>query len=162
MRKNIAFAFTFIFILILARTSFAVEESRKVSEMGAEDCEFEMLVLDGFTNHLANESDATGYIIVYGGRRDTKRDEVQIRGSRIKRYLVETRGINLNRIEVVNGGYREKFRVELWLVPRGERMPEATPTVNEKEVRFKKGKMDRYREPGCFPGKYVVRKARPA
>ncbi len=64
-------------------------------------------------------SDSTGYIINYGGRGDTKRDEIQIRGSRMKGYSVETRGVSLSRIETVNGGYREKFTIELWLVPRG-------------------------------------------
>ena len=153
-----------IFSLLLALTSisFAAAESRKIDSFGAIDCEDEMARLDNFAIELQNAPEAQGYVLVYGGRRDTKRDEVQVRGSRMKRYLVENRGVSADRVQVLNGGYRENFTVELWLVPHGETGPAATPTVKERDVRFKRGKMDRYREPGCFPGKYVVRRARPA
>lgn len=133
---------------------------RKLMEIGAEECEYEMAVLDRLAINLGEEPAATGYLIVYGGRRDTKRDEVWIRGARMKRYLVENRGVGRGRVVVVAGGYREKFAVEMWLVPRGERFPAAAPTVSPAAVRFKRGRMQRWREPGCFPGKYRVPNAR--
>ena len=149
-------------LLLAEIVSSAAQEARKVHEMGAEDCESEMAFLDSFANSLNDEPNSLGYIVVYGGRRDTKRDEIQVRGARIKRYMIESRGINSDQIEVVDGGYREKFTVELWLIPRGAKRPASTPTVNQKAVRFKRGKMERWREPGCFPGKYIIPKARPA
>jgi hypothetical protein len=152
----------FSLLLISTSVSFASLESRKIDSFGAIDCEDEMARLDNFAIELQNAPDAQGYIFVYGGRRDTKRDEVQVRGSRMKRYLVENRGVSAHRVRLLNSGYRENFTVELWLVPRDDSAPTATPTVKERGVRFKRGRMDRYREPGCFPGKYVVPKARPA
>lgn len=152
-----------IFSLLLVSTSVSfAADSRKIDSFGAIDCEDEMARLDNFAIELQNAPDAQGYIFVYGGRRDTKRDEVQIRGSRMKRYLVENRGVSAHRVRLLNGGYRENFTVELWLVPRDDSAPTATPTVKKRDVRFKRGRMDRYREPGCFPGKYVFPKGRPA
>ena len=149
-------------LLVAGGVSLATQESRKVLEMGAEECESEMAFLDAFANYLHDEPYSSGYILVYGGRRDTKRDEIQVRGARIRRYLIESRGVGADRVAVATGGYREKFAVELWLTPRGGNPPAATPTVNQKAVRFKRGQMERWREPGCFPGKYIIPKPRPA
>src|SRR5215210_4877350 len=97
-----------IFSLLLVSTSisFAAAESRKIDSFGSIDCEDEMARLDNFAIELQNAPGAQGYIFIYGGRRDTKRDEVQIRGSRMNRYLVENRGVSANRVQVLNGGYR--------------------------------------------------------
>lgn len=150
------------FFLVAGSISSVVQEPRRVLEMGAEACESEMAFLDAFANHLHDGPPSSGYILVYGGRRDTRRVEIQVRGARIKRYLIESRGVGADQLEVVDGGYREKFTVELWLIPRGGNPPVASPTVNQKSVRFKRGTMERWREPGCFPGKYVIQKPRPA
>lgn len=123
---------------------------------GAVNCEDEMARLDNLAIAIQNSPDSRVYIVVYGGRRDTKRDEVKIRSARMKRYMVENRSISPEKIEMIDGGYRETFIIELWIVPAEKPAPAPRPTVNPKAVRFKKGKMERYREPGCFPGKYLV------
>jgi hypothetical protein len=107
-----------------------------------------MAELDQIAIKLASDSKLNAYFIIYGGKRDTKRNEVQVRGSRMRRYLVEPRRISPERITVVTGGFREKFTVEIWFVPQGETNPKPTPTVEGKSVRFKKGRMPIYEEPG--------------
>ena len=151
-----------IFSLLLVSTSisFAAVESRKTDSFGAINCEDEMARLDNFAIELQNAPDAQGYILLYGGRRDTKRDEIQIRGARMKSYLV-TRRIDSGRIQLLDGGHQENFTIELWLVPRGASAPAATPTVDERDVRFKRGRMARFQDMECFPGPYHVPKARP-
>jgi hypothetical protein len=47
--------------------------------------------------------------------------------------LVRARGIDPARIVTIDGGRREDFIVELWLVPNGSRPPELTPTVTIEE-----------------------------
>ena len=147
---------------VCSRCFGAPEEARKLLEMGAANCESEMAFLDLLAQNLSEQPDLRAYVLIYGGRKDTKRDEVQIRGARMQRYVVETRGIATARVEVIDGGYRERFTVELWLVPKETESAVASPMVKLQQVRFKKGKMERFREPGCFPGKYVVKKARHA
>jgi hypothetical protein len=165
MRSLKALVTSLAFLLLPSPALLAAaagEGPRKLVEIGAEECEYEMAVLDRLAINLGEEPEATGYLIIYGGRRDTKRDEVRIRGARMYRYLVETRSVGGARVTVVAGGYREKFTLEIWIVPRGERVPAATPAVNPAAVRFKRGRMERWREPGCFPGRYRVPKLIPA
>ncbi len=150
------------FLLASTSLSLAATQARKIDSFGAIQCDDEMARLDMLAIELQKAPGTQAYIFIYGGRRDTKRDEIQIRGARMKRYLVENRSLPPDRIQLFNGGYREEFTVELWLIPNGESAPGASPTVKERDVRFKRGRMARYREPGCYPGKYVVRKARRA
>ena len=47
---------------------------------------------------------------------------------------------DLGRIVWVNGGYRENLTTEFWIVPNNADAPKPTPTVKEKEIKFKRGK----------------------
>ena len=120
----------------------AFPDARKflVYESSGNDCESEMAALDSYALELQNEPKLKAYVIAYGGRRGTARHEMQVRRARIKRYLVTQRGINPKRISVVDGSFREKQSIELWLVPEGEEMPKATPTVSPKVVKYKRAK----------------------
>ena len=125
--------------------------ARQIDKFGNICCEDELARLDNFAVQLQSETDAQGYIIFYEGRRYgycnkyrpriPRRGEAQARVERIKPYLVETRGFNAHRIVVVNGGYREEWMAELWIVPKGADPPKLTPTLAEKDIKFRKGKM---------------------
>jgi hypothetical protein len=45
-----------------------------------------------------------------------------------QRYLVEMRGLDPKRVLAIDGGCRNKFTMELWLVPNESRPPTPTPT----------------------------------
>jgi hypothetical protein len=88
---------------------------------------------------LRNDADARGYIIVYAGRR-ARIGEAKVRADRAKRYLIEAQGVKAERIITVDGGYRERPTVDLYLVPRNARtVPIPTPTVDSNEVETIKG-----------------------
>jgi len=131
-------------------------QSEKLMELGKYNCEDEMSKLDYLAVQLQGNPDTYGYIVVYGGRRGMQRGEIEVRAARMRRYLIETRGISSDRIEVAAGGFREKLTVEFWRVPRGVKPPTVTPGVDPKNVKFKKGKFDGREEPGCFPDKLPV------
>jgi hypothetical protein len=59
----------------------------------------------------------------------------------VKPYLVDTRGVDAKRIVVINGGYREEWTAELWIVPKGATPPNPSPTLAAKDIRFRKGKI---------------------
>lgn len=99
-----------------------------------------MALLDNYAVELHNAPETIAYVITYGGRRGTARSEMYERRARIKRYLVENRGIDAKRVVVVNGGFRESLAIELWLTSQGEEAPKATPTVSPKSVKYKKAK----------------------
>jgi hypothetical protein len=127
---------TFGLCLFLLLTSVSFAQTRMAQEYGDTSCEEEMAHLDNYAISLQVDPNLRGYIVVYGGRRGTRRRQMSARLYRIRRYLTTNRGIQARRIVTARGGFRERFTVELWLVPRGESIPATTSTVNPREVRF--------------------------
>ena len=148
--KNSCFSILLYIVLTISVSVIVQAQNNKSADVqfGALTCESEMAQLDDIENKLRSDPKLNAYFIVYGGKRDTKRNEIQVRGSRMRRYLVDPRRIAAERITVVAGGFREKFTVEVWFVAQGETNPKPTPTVQEKSVRFKKGLMPLGEEPG--------------
>jgi hypothetical protein len=95
--------------------------------------EAEKSALDNFAINLLEDPKMKGYIIAYAGRR-ARAGEARARAECAKNYLVNERGIEAGRIVTMDGGHREEFTVDLYLVPRGAAGPTATPTVDPKEV----------------------------
>lgn len=118
-------------------------------------CNDEKARLDNFAIALAQEPESTGYIIFYGGTRHKypfcssrrlmlpRRGESQARAARLKPYLVNSRGIDPRRIVVIDGGYRETWAADLWIVPKGGSPPTPTPTVQPQDIRYRKGRIQK-------------------
>ena len=138
-----------VLCLMLSMTSFSLAQStqtaasRKFDEFSAFNCEEVKARLDNFAISLLHEPNSKGYIIVYGGRREW-RGEARAWINLAKEYLSNVRPIAAERITVVNGGYRKLLTMELWLLPTGENPPVATPTVQPKDVRFKRGRAPKH------------------
>jgi len=75
--------------------------------------------LDNLAIQLQNEPRTIAYLIGYG----TCKDEGLMRANRAKDYLVKSRGIEPGRVEVVDGGCRSEFRMQLWVAPAGAAPP---------------------------------------
>ena len=118
---------------------------RKFDEFGDVNCEDEMARLDYFAIQLLAEPDKDGVLIFYGGRRSRgrlpKRGEAAARAARLKPYLVQRRGLPPNRVLVIDGGYSEEWRVELWIAIRGVSLPAPNPSVRANQMQFRKGKV---------------------
>ena len=150
------------FLCILAFTSnaFAQQEARKYDEMGQLYCDDAKSRLDFFAIQLQKEPGAKGYIIFYGGKTYLRgvynkkarryvevrllpiRGEAQLRIAPWKPYLTNSRGVEESKIEVIDGGYRQEFTIELWIVPSGAKPPPLLPTLKETEIKFRKGKVN--------------------
>ena len=117
---------------------------RKFDQFGDIKCEDEYARLANFAIQLQQEPQAKGVIIFYGGKtfrdRLPKLGEAEARAARLKPYLVRRRGIPANQIIVINGGYSEEWRVDIWIVPTGAILPSPERTIPIKEIRFRKGK----------------------
>jgi hypothetical protein len=139
--------------LILTSASFSSAQTMGIprfDKFGDVNCEDEKARLDNFAVQIQGNSDSVGYVIVYGGSYG-RRGEAQARASRIKSYLVKSRGLGLNRVKIVDGGYMEHLTVDLWIVPNNLAAPAATPTLQLKDVKFKKGKIKRQEYGQCEP-----------
>lgn len=89
--------------------------------------------LDNFAIELQNDPTSQGYMLCYGGRRGTA-GEARRRCGRARGYLSGVRGIEAERVVIVDGGYMETFMVWLWIVPAGAKPPQPSPTVDPREV----------------------------
>jgi hypothetical protein len=89
---------------------------------------------DNLAIALQNEPDSQAYIIVYAGR-TSRAGQADKLGKRTIDYLVLQRGVDTNRIIVVDGGYRDADFFEIWVCPPGAKHPEATPTVQPGDVK---------------------------
>lgn len=92
--------------------------------------EAEQWHLEDFRALLEKEPNTRAFIIAYNGREDNP-GKARRYALRAKTYLVESRGIVPQRIVAIEGGRREEFVVELWLVPPGAKAPEPTATITE-------------------------------
>lgn len=158
MKTTLQLAFLGIFAF--SANAFAQQEARKFDEMGQLYCDDAKSRLDFFAIQLRQEPYAKGYIIFYGGQTYLRsvyngkakrrvevrslpvRGEAQLRIFPLKDYLINSRGVEESKIEVINGGYRQEFTIELWIVPSGAKPPPPMPTLKETEIKFRKGKVN--------------------
>lgn len=84
--------------------------------------------LDNFSIWLRDQPQMKGYILVYASK-DIPTRRALIRARRAKDYLVRRRGMNTNKIAIIDGGYREQFGIELYILPRDVGPPTPYPTV---------------------------------
>ena len=150
--------FIVLCFFVFTSNAFAQQEARKLDEMGQVNCEEAKARLDNLAIQLQQEPTTKGYIIFYGGKsyrnliynRRTKRyiemkllprrGEAKVRMTPWIDYLTNSRGVEVPRIEVIDGGYREQPMMEFWIVPSGAKPPTPTPTLIEKEIKFRKGR----------------------
>lgn len=140
---------TYVALLALLLPAILVEASipispRKFDEFKEINCEDEMARLDNFAVNLQNSPADKGVIIFYGGRRFRKRlpkrGDAAARAARLKTYLTQRRGIPKEQVIVIDGGYREEWMAELWIVPSAATLPSPTPSVPADQMKFRKGK----------------------
>ncbi len=110
--------------------------ARKIDEYDKLRFNDEKARLDHLAIELQNDPTAKAAIITYGGR-DSRPGEAERRYRRAHDYLVNERKISEDRILPFAdpGGLREEPWTELWIVPAGAPLPQATPTVQPSEVR---------------------------
>jgi hypothetical protein len=141
-----------LFLPILVSSQTLID-TQKIDEWSNTNCDDWMARIEGLAIEVGKDKSSQGYIIFYGGRKNIspyrstfakslpRRGEAYARAAVLKSHLINTRKVEGNRIVLVNGGFRETWTVELWVVPKGAIPPLPTPTVKESAIRFRKGKI---------------------
>jgi hypothetical protein len=119
--------------ICLAQTVPPENSPVKFDEYGDLPTDDEAAHLDLFAGKLFNQPKLRGYILAYSEPR-MERGSFLRRIYGIGRYLTEARGIETNRVVVVDGGFRERFVTQLWLVPEGAGPPLLAPTLSQPPV----------------------------
>jgi hypothetical protein len=112
-----------------AQTTLLENSPVKLDEYGNLPTHDEAAHLDLFAEKLFKQPGLRGYIVAYSEPRMGRGSYLRrIHG--VGRYLTEARGIEANRVVVIDGGYKEKFVTQLWLVPEGAAPPSPAPTIS--------------------------------
>ena len=89
--------------------------------------------LDGFAVFLEYNPSYRADIIAYGGRRSC-RGEARKRAQLAMKYLTNEKGIAAERVAIRDGGYRDKWAVELWKGVDGATRPSSMLTIDRNKV----------------------------
>ena len=97
-------------------------KAHKLIELGDTHADDEMAYLDLLAEALGKDPSSRGYLVAYSNSRMAPGD-LLMRIYGYRDYLVNKRGIESTRIEIVPGGVKDKLYTELWLVPPGAEAP---------------------------------------
>jgi hypothetical protein len=124
--------------------------NRAFDEYGRICWEDEKARLDNFAIQLQNDNPTTlGHIIVYDGDHAC-RGEAVARAIRAKKYLVEYRKVEANRVLWRSGGYQRALMTTLVISPQGASIWPLEPSVSPAEVTFVGNCRGRVRPVKCY------------
>lgn len=123
------------------RIQLAPRSPRKFDQFSKLPCADELARVENYANELRELGDALAVVVIYAGRSDTKRGEVMARLFAIRDRLTKYGSIEGSRIVLFNGGFREEFEIELWIIPsigRSSASSLAVPTVEPADAKLKR------------------------
>jgi hypothetical protein len=162
MKKQ--FLSLFISMLFVFSISAQTKEARKIDEFSRLPCGDFMARMDGVFTTLKESPDSKIYVVYYGGlfRKitagwDKKRKFYKIVYDKSHRedglnwaksiplflttyaaYPTTPQNLLKDKIILIDGGFRENLEVEIWLVPKDAALPKPTPTIDEKDIDFRR------------------------
>jgi hypothetical protein len=89
--------------------------------------------LEGFAEYLRFSPGIQGYLISYGSRVSYV-GEAKDRAAQLKRYLSKI-GVEPTRVEIIDGGHCEEWKIQLWFYVREAGTPTVFPCLDPKQVR---------------------------
>lgn len=139
-------------IFLLSGIISAQISAEMIDEFGWVPCEDLRSRLDNFLATLSDRPLATGFVYMYEGKYgvtlyDRKKPRAETRPpvfgetahrTNIFRTHFRFRKFDLSRILFVDGGFRDSFLVQFWIIPHGALPPPAQPTLEQ--MTFRKGK----------------------
>lgn len=84
--------------------------------------------LDNYAAQLNFLSDSLGYIVVYPTSEKSHLKSLR-RARRARSYLVQVRRVKASRLSVIEGGCRDAFTIELYILPRTAPAPRPEPSI---------------------------------
>ena len=123
------FRVLFLLLIVMSSAAFAqtidLPKAVKVDEFERATNGYVKMKMDYFYTELNNNPAAQGVVINYGTDREIRIRERQLRVS------IQWRKFDASRITLVNGGFRENVKSELWMVPPGAENPVPSPTAKK-------------------------------
>jgi hypothetical protein len=144
MRKTttiIVGLFTGYLVLSVSVNGLTVANTpRKFDMFSHLSCRDELARVDNYSAELARVKDALAVIIMYAGRDDTMHGEVAAHLFSIRHRLVKIKSFDATRIVLIDGGFRERQEIELYIINSSARASAhylTAPTLRFEEGRLK-------------------------
>lgn len=140
-----------IIIFAVANVAAQVPQAELIDEFGWVPCEDLRSRLDNFLATLDKKPESMGLVYVYEGKYgvtlyDKKGGRAEVRlpvvgeaahRTNIFRVHFGFRKFDPTRYLFIDGGFRENFTVQMWIVPNGAAPPPAKPTLES--MKYRKG-----------------------
>ena len=97
-------------------------------EYGQMTFDSEKARLDNYAAQLNFLSDSLGYIVVYPTSEKSHLKSLR-RARRAWSYLVHVTGVKASRLSIIEGGCRDAFKMELYILPRASPAPRPQPSI---------------------------------
>ncbi len=149
--------FSFLILLLFVfSVSAQNNEALKIDEFEYLSCGHLMMRGAWAFHEQSKDSNSKIYVIYYEGNHQSssvlnkqtqkydvkyvnpRRGEAFSRANEIKIYLNTFPEFSAENIVLVEGGYREKFILEIWIVPKDAKLPKPSPTLEEKRYKIQK------------------------
>lgn len=142
IRKNFALIFSFC-ILAFGQDIFAQSQNENVSMQKAkliqsgpyETSELASLYIDMLRQAMGKSPNSRGVFVFYCGK-FCKYGEVEAHTKGLV-FSLKGKGWKTFEYAIVQGGYRDKFALEYWMVPENVGIPIPDSTVNIEDVKFR-------------------------
>lgn len=140
-RKNFAMILAF-YLLSFGQTMFAQDKSENiiqkaefVNSSGYAGSESESAFIDDLRNMMHNNPNSKGVFVFFCGKICQYGEiEAHIRGLNDS---LKGKGWKNSEFAILQGGYKDKFTLEYWMVPEKTGLPIPSSTIDIKEVTFK-------------------------
>jgi len=142
-----------LFLLTIVSVSYAQSvKPVQIDEFGSPSCEEYLAHMDNAITQAANNPSSIILVHVYEGKttrykhtgdkytKETPRPQYGLANAVIrsmKKYL-KLHKAPTERFLFKSVGFREEFKVDIWLLPKGAKEPEPSPTLTK--LRYRKGK----------------------
>jgi len=141
-----------IFCLFALSVFGQEKEARRFDEYGTIPCDEYLARAEAMIFGQASNPNSKIYVFIYEGK---EKRSVYNKGEMTYKSVLPPRGLAKAKIDSMkkyvalkkispenyvfsNGGFREDFWVEIWLVPNGAKPPTPTPTL--KKIKYRKGR----------------------
>lgn len=145
MKKQISvFLFLLVFVFCVSAQN---KVAQKIDEFGATNCCDYRARIDNLFVEIDKSYDAKGYVYVYEGNIEQRLYDKNGKYIETKNVPSEKgsaeeligyfkdhvllRRYSPEKIVFINAGFREKYTVEMWIVPKGVNPPKTTPTLEK-------------------------------
>jgi hypothetical protein len=129
MKRIVSFLALALLVTVVVRAQSSANEPRKLETIPNTHADDEQAYLDLLAKALTDNPFSRGFLVAYR-KSDLPPGLLLRRVYGYRNYLVNTRGIELTRVEILEGDVKDENFTEMWVVPGGGKPPVVDSLLN--------------------------------